>query len=309
MARPTSGDGARINGVIGTPNNGAPISHDGGGPTLEPSKTAGARLRIASRRDGYATLRDREAVARDDVASQRDRSMTERDAAATRGADPRLVTGAEVVLRAAEHRRRVGAFREEAAAGRAAAAFDRLAAAEDRELARLDRSRAAEDRQTLAAALAVLETDVLTGARGRAAGLRELEAELDRCGRTGATMILVYVDVVGLKALNDSEGHDAGDRLLVRFTAIVRERLRSYDLVIRVGGDEFVCAISSMDLAETRRRFQTIGEALAGSDGGGGLRLGFAELVPGETGPELIARADADLLASSAGGSGAPDIP
>lgn len=83
--------------------------------------------------------------------------------------------------------------------------------------------------------------DALTGARTRATGLIELDLALDRCRRTGAPLVVPYVDVVGLKMINDSDGHAAGDALLKRVVAHINAQLRPYGLIIRLGGDGF-CA-------------------------------------------------------------------
>jgi diguanylate cyclase (GGDEF)-like protein len=72
-----------------------------------------------------------------------------------------------------------------------------------------------------------------------------------------------YLDVVGLKTLNDTEGHGAGDALLKWVVVLIREHLRPFDLVIRLGGDEFLCAMSNMAIVEARRRFSAISAALA----------------------------------------------
>jgi diguanylate cyclase (GGDEF)-like protein len=50
--------------------------------------------------------------------------------------------------------------------------------------------------------------------------------------------VVAYVDVIGLKTLNDSAGHSAGDKLLQHVVALIKKHLRSYDLIIRMGGDE-----------------------------------------------------------------------
>ena len=74
--------------------------------------------------------------------------------------------------------------------------------------------------------------------------------------------------------------------------------MRSYDLIVRLGGDEFLCAMSNMTLLEARERFSAIATALAASSETGAIRTGFAELTPDETATELIARADSQLIDS-----------
>ena len=197
-------------------------------------------------------------------------------------------------MRAAEQRRRAAQHRAQAAEHRAQAAADREAAAVDREQGARDRLRALADREALARALAITETDPLTGARTRAAGLRDLEHEVERCRRTGSCLVVAYVDAVGLKRINDSEGHDAGDAMLKRVVAAIRRHVRTYDLIVRLGGDEFACVMSNVMLADARERFSAIASALAGSSDA--IRTGFAELTSNETATELIARADGQLV-------------
>jgi len=138
----------------------------------------------------------------------------------------------------------------------------------------------------------------LTGVRTRAAGLRNLDNELDRCRRSNEQLVVCYIDVVGLKALNDSRGHGAGDELLKRVVTLIKAHLRSYDLVIRLGGDEFLCAMSSMTLPDARKRFSDVTALLAASPDAGAIRTGFSQLTPDETAANLIARADNELLIS-----------
>ena len=206
------------------------------------------------------------------------------------------VTGSEVIVRAAGMRKRAARQRAQAAEQDARAADDRHFAAEDREQAALGRVHALVDRELLANALALTAIDALTGARSRAAGLAELAREVDRCRRTGGELVVGFVDVVGLKALNDSQGHETGDRLLKRVVTLIKERMRSYDLIIRVGGDEFVCAMSNVTLLDARRRFDDIAVTLTASPEAGAIRSGLAQLAAHETVTELIARADSELI-------------
>ncbi len=274
----------------------------------EREQTATARLESARQRDTTAQARDDAALARDQTAAARDRLMVQRDAEHSSD-DALALSGAEIFERAAEQRRLAAECRAHAAAYRAQAARDRAAAATDRERGARDRQRALADREALARALALSEIDALTGARARAPGLLDLDHEIDRSSRSGSALVIVYVDVVGLKRLNDSEGHDAGDRLLKRVVTLMIAHLRPYDLIIRLGGDEFLCAMSDMTHAEARQRLNAIASALSAGNGAGALRTGFAELTPGEGATELIARADAQLNAGRRGSDTRPQAP
>ena len=82
-------------------------------------------------------------------------------------------------------------------------------------------------------------TDPLTGLGNRRALTRDLEIETARVLRTGTPLTVVVVDVDGLKQLNDTEGHDAGDDALRRLGRALRTISRSTDRAYRHGGDEF----------------------------------------------------------------------
>lgn len=82
-------------------------------------------------------------------------------------------------------------------------------------------------------------SDPLTGCANRRAFERDLERELARCARAELDLTVVAVDLDGLKDVNDSAGHAAGDRTLVLLVDTMRRALRSMDGVYRLGGDEF----------------------------------------------------------------------
>jgi len=279
---------------------GDPTAHDASRDARDRSTarrqdTARARVDAASARDVTAAARDRAAAARDAAAARWDRELAERNAD---GAPSEPVLDA-ILLRGAESRRAAALDREAAAAGRARAAADREQAARDRAQAARDREQAAQDRIELAHQLAIAETDELTGARARAAGLAELEHEVDRAHRTTDQLAVGYVDIVGLKAVNDTAGHAAGDELLRRAVRAIRGHLRSYDLVVRLGGDEFLCVLSEMTAASAAQRFEAIRTELAADPAAPQIRVGIAALLPRETADELIKRADAELPAGT----------
>ncbi len=234
----------------------------------QPRVSLRARLEAARTRDEVARIRDLAALARE-------RSTAAYELAMAQGND-------ELWALTAGYRSLV--------------AGDRRAAARDREQARRERLLARQDRERLAAQLALAETDALTGSRTRAAGLTDLRHELDRCRRNGTVLVVVYVDVVGLKQINDTLGHAAGDELLREVVALFRINLRSYDLIVRIGGDEFLCAIPAMSEADARERFRMIASEFAARQDARGIRTGFATLREAETAAELIDRADAELI-------------
>lgn len=82
--------------------------------------------------------------------------------------------------------------------------------------------------------------DPLTGLLNRRALRRDLQRELGRAGRHGRCLTLIVADLDGLKAVNDTGGHAAGDGLLRAMADGLRDALRVGDFAYRVGGDEFV---------------------------------------------------------------------
>ena len=69
-----------------------------------------------------------------------------------------------------------------------------------------------------------------------------LEREINRAGRGNGRLVLVYIDVDGLKQVNDCRGHGAGDALLRDVASAVLQHLRSYDTLVRVGGTIRLCS-------------------------------------------------------------------
>jgi diguanylate cyclase (GGDEF)-like protein len=242
----------------------------------------------ASERDRTAGLRDTEAQGLDEAAESGADVEANLDYAA--GSEPgTLLERDQQASRAAQDRVQAAVDRERAAADRARAAEERTRSARDRTLAARDRAQAALD-------LEASETDDLTHVRRRGAGMKQMEREIDRARRTAEALVVAFVDVDGLKRVNDHEGHLAGDALLVAVADSLRACLRSYDLVMRFGGDEFVCALPNADLARVRERFDEVSSTLSTGPIRGSITVGFAELTEEDSAEELVRRADADLM-------------
>jgi diguanylate cyclase (GGDEF)-like protein len=240
-------------------------------------ETAAARLRTAEDRDRAAELRDRGAEGRDALARLHD---LQDDTDASRE---------DILLRAERDRAR-------AAADRAKAADDRARAAADREEAARERSEAVRSSTESADNLKLAMTDGLTGAWTRKFGLAEVSRELERSHRTGTRLVLAFVDIDGLKEVNDSQGHLAGDALLQLLGETLRAKIRPYDVLVRYGGDELVCAMPNLNPREARARFEEIAAALKGVVADHSITFGLAEAEPADSLQDVIARADADLL-------------
>jgi diguanylate cyclase (GGDEF)-like protein len=141
----------------------------------------------------------------------------------------------------------------------------------------------------------VAATDDLTGALRRSAGLAALQREIDRFRRVGGKgIVVIFLDVDGLKHVNDTQGHPAGDRVLVEMVAAIRKRVRSYDLVIRYGGDEFLCALVDVAPDDAERTLTDIRRQYTAKSGHT-VSVGMTNVGEADTAESVIARADAAL--------------
>lgn len=92
--------------------------------------------------------------------------------------------------------------------------------------------------------------DPLTGLLNRAAITDWLERELDRAARTGCSLGLILGDLDHFKSINDTQGHAAGDAVLRRLSCVMEEAVRTYDLVGRYGGEEFLIICPGCEMVE-----------------------------------------------------------
>jgi diguanylate cyclase (GGDEF)-like protein len=130
-------------------------------------------------------------------------------------------------------------------------------------------------------------TDALTGTRNRRFFDEVIGRELQRHRRYRTPLSIVFVDVDRFKAINDTLGHETGDRVLRDVAAFLLKNFREADYVFRWGGDEFLLLITCSE-AEAVRRATAVQAAFAQSStiadlpAGVGLSIGCVE-VPRET--------------------------
>jgi len=184
------------------------------------------------------------------------------------------------------------------------AAIDRMLAARDRAAAALDRREAALDRQRAAEYLRRAYRDPVTGVLQREAGRDQLSQRISQARRNDASLLIAFLDVDQLKRLNDEQGHPAGDRLLSELGSALRTGLRAYDLAIRYGGDEFVCALSDSGREDAQRRFDQISRSLGAAVPGAAFSVGLVELEADEQVDDVIARADREMYTVKRANSG-----
>jgi diguanylate cyclase (GGDEF)-like protein len=175
--------------------------------------------------------------------------------------------------------------------GALAAAFNHMAAQLEEERERL---------------IVMSLTDALTGLANRRYFDRQLEREVARARRYRRALALIMVDLDHFKRLNDTHGHQAGDRVLADVARVIEREVRPSDAVARVGGEEFAVILSEASFATAVQVAERLRRAVAGRaprPGGDGAAdfvpitasFGVAVWAPGMEGKALFAAADEAL--------------
>ncbi len=118
----------------------------------------------------------------------------------------------------------------------------------------------------LAAANRKLETmamtDALTGLPNRRSALNRLKEEVSESRRHNTPLSCIMIDIDHFKLVNDSYGHDIGDRVLKKIADIFSTTARSYDMVSRIGGEEFLVICARSALSESRQLAERLRQAI-----------------------------------------------
>jgi two-component system cell cycle response regulator len=161
---------------------------------------------------------------------------------------------------------------------------------------------AEELRRRAEAASEMSMTDALTGLLNRYGLQRALQRELSEARRYARSLSCLLLDIDFFKAINDTHGHAAGDAALMQTARVLTETVRASDFVCRYGGEEFLVLAPETDASGAHALAEKIRLAVSAQLFGVGglgfpltLSAGIAELRPGESGNDMIARADLAL--------------
>ena len=144
--------------------------------------------------------------------------------------------------------------------------------------------------------------DSLVALPNRRGFMRALERMIDRVSRYNEKGAILFVDVDGLKFINDSLGHQAGDEALVQVARLLVSGVRKSDVVARLGGDEFAILLGYSDEKSAGDTAARLIDLIAGSEfmhDGQALPLSVAigaAGINGDDSPEAaLARADREM--------------
>lgn len=147
-------------------------------------------------------------------------------------------------------------------------------------------------------------TDELTQMPNRRAFFSEARKALDTSYRYNHPFSLALIDIDHFKSINDSHGHDMGDRVLQGFAGCIMKNMRSTDMCARYGGEEFVICMPETDLSEAETALAKIQKALHSFDFPHGkpvtCSIGIAENNLQKTLEKLISDADKAMYRAKA---------
>jgi diguanylate cyclase len=156
-------------------------------------------------------------------------------------------------------------------------------------------------------------SDPLTGVANRRAFDRAMQRLVSAANAGGRPLAMAMVDADHMKHLNDTHGHQIGDRVLIGLVQHVQAVVRKSDFLARYGGDEFAVAMPDMTVTEAQSRLEQVVREIAatkfeyeGEKGPGVVQFtiscGLTAHGAGDTVEELVKRADDALYDAKKGG-------
>lgn len=147
-------------------------------------------------------------------------------------------------------------------------------------------------------------TDVLTHMLSRRAWCDGVEKEIGRAFRQASTLSVLMIDLDHFKQVNDTFGHDTGDRVLKKTAQVISKALRKHDLAGRLGGEEFAVCLIGAGQETAAAIAERIRQRVAALEFDGlpemrcTISVGVAELLPEDDLDALLKRADEALYAA-----------
>jgi diguanylate cyclase (GGDEF)-like protein len=162
-----------------------------------------------------------------------------------------------------------------------------------------------EMRARIATLEQLADTDTLTPLPNRRAFMRRLEAVVQYAARHDTPAAVLYIDLDGLKRINDDHGHHAGDAVLLHLARLLTDSLRATDMVARIGGDEFGLILDHLNEADAAAKAKALSDYVSAQQVKVGaaiiairVTIGLAMVRAGESVAGLIERADAAMYAN-----------
>jgi len=146
-------------------------------------------------------------------------------------------------------------------------------------------------------------TDPLTGVLNRRCLNESMKNAQERHQRNHSKETMVMMDIDHFKGINDNNGHECGDEVLIKLVEIIKSRLRKLDMLFRYGGDEFIIllnetnAVDAGNLAEELRQLVEQSEEDKVT-----ISMGVAELKPDESTIDWMSRCDQALYEAKLNG-------
>jgi diguanylate cyclase (GGDEF)-like protein len=153
------------------------------------------------------------------------------------------------------------------------------------------------------------DIDTLTPLPNRRRFVRELERVVGQTTRHGTPAAVLYVDLEGLKGVNDRFGRVGGDAALIHVARLLAGLIRATDVAARIGGDEFGLILDHLDHNSAIETAERIGRWIAKNpvDLGGAevalqASIGVATILPGDSAEDVMVRADHNLVRAKSEG-------
>lgn len=146
------------------------------------------------------------------------------------------------------------------------------------------------------------DTDGVTPLANRRRFLRELERVVGQCNRHGTPAAVLFIDLDGLKAINERHGYFAGDAALIHVATLLESLIRSTDLLARIGGDEFGLILDHLDHNSAIETAERLARCIARSPLDLGhatvtveASIGTATILAGDKVEDVMLRGDRNL--------------